>query len=181
MAIVSKNDPDCVSTNKIIFVGNVHLRNYTENDPLYQLKPATLELVIDVIAPPGYEFVAFHDIVLILEILGPVGAQFVEHSGRNNYLWGVPHPSLPNAWVEVGIGAATPRLRIRTTAGNLLSGPNNGATYFVGIAGVPADGALQFTAFASANQVLAVASSCAVTIADLHAGDDLVGYLPSPP
>ena len=180
MAIFSKNDLDCVSTNKIIFVGNVHLRNYIENDPLYQLKPATLELVIDVIAPPGYEFVAFQNIILILEILEPNGAQFVEHSGRNNYLWGVPHPGMPNAWVEMNIGAATPRLRIRTTAGNLLSGPNNGATYFIGVAGVPADGALQFTAFASASQVLAVASSCAVTIADLHAGDSLGGYLPSP-
>lgn len=181
MATVSKNDPDCVSTNKIIFVGNVHLRNYTENDPLHELNPATLELVIDVIAPPSYEFVAFHDIVLILELVEPVGAQFVEHSGRNNYFWGVPHPTLPNAWVEVGIGAPTPRLRIRTAKGNLLSGPNNGATYFVGINGVPPNGALRLTAFASANQVLAVASSCAVTIADLQSGDNLVGYLPPAP
>ena len=180
MATVSKNDPDCVLANRIIFVGNVQLRNYEEQDALFQSKPATLELVIDVIAPPGYELIQFKDIVLLLEILQPVGSQFVEHSGRNNYLWGVPHPSLPNSWVEVGVGAATPRLRIRTTEGNLLSGPNNGATYFVGIAGVPADGTLQITAFASANQVLAIASSCAVTISDLRAGERLVGYLPSP-
>ena len=65
-------------------------------------------------------------------------------------------------------------------AGNLLPGPTNGATYYVGLAGVSADGVLQFTAFASANQVLSVASSCAVTIADLHAGGRLGGYLPPP-
>lgn len=178
MATFSKTDPECVSTDRIIFVGNVQLQTYTESDPLYQVKPATLELAIDVIARPPYESVTFHDIILILDILEPAGAEFVEHSGRNNYYWGVPRTTPSGEWDEVSPGAATSRLRIRTPTGRLLSGPNNGATYYVGIAGAPADSPLKFTAVASATQVHAVASSCAITIADLHARHRLGGYLP---
>jgi hypothetical protein len=177
MATYSKNDPACGSKDQIVFVGNVHLQNFTETEDRYLSDPAAAVLVIDVIASPGYESVNFHFVTLELKIVGANGARFVDHSGRNNYHWEVPSDANANPndvyWVEKVI--ATSWLRIREDKTALLSGPGNGRTYYVGIGGLPGGNALQFTAFASASETRV--TNCELTIADLKAGETLPGYL----
>lgn len=171
MANYSKNDPNCDSTNRIIFVGNVHLRDYNERDKRY-LSNANTVLVIDVIASPSWD-VGFYDVNLELQIQSPNDALFVDHSGRNNYRWDIPDGA--GGWIENV--TPTARLRVHRDQGDLLSGTGNGLTFYVGLAGVSASDALKFTAVASAKEVRATTSSCEVTIADLHNGEGIPGYL----
>jgi hypothetical protein len=173
----SKRDPACGSKGQILFVGNVKLEPFDETKEPYLSDPATAVLVIDVMASPGYEDVPFHFVTLELKIVGPSGARFVRHSAVSNYFWEVPHSVSPVIWVEKEI--ATPWLRIRDfddSTGLLhLGAPGTGRTYFVGIGGFPAGSALEFTVFASASE--ARVTNCELTIANLHAGQALDGYL----
>jgi hypothetical protein len=155
---------NCPTERTIIFVGNVRLRNFSETDPRYLSNPATLEMLLDVIAEESYLNTLFQDMRLTLRILSPEGARFVEHSGRNNY-----ERALTS---ERGDS-----LRISEREVNLLSGPLNGKTYYIGIGGVAADATLQFEAFIETNYIRANTSSCVVTVADLQAGESLGGYL----
>lgn len=187
MATYSKADPDCGSPEQMVFVGNVRLEEFSEPDASLT-DPASAVLTIDVIASPENELRPFYFVTLILQIVGLSGARFVDHSGRNNFHWDVladPATTIhafdpPDAdviyWAEdVDTVAPTSTLRIRDDMTNLLSSPGNGRTYFVGIAGVSAADALQFRALASACDVRM--TSCELTIADLHAGEALPGYL----
>lgn len=179
MASFTKNDPSCSSAQRIVFVGNIRRVSYIETDPRYQSPnpDATAELLIDILASPGYERVQFREITLVLEILEPTGVRFVEHSARNNFKWGIPEPSRPGQWLEASPGTPTTRLRIRWEANNLLSGPGNGLSHRLGIGGLAATTPLRFTAEASASEVKAVAASCGITIAELLPGESLPGYL----
>lgn len=164
-------DPACApesqvvfAPSRILFIGNVGFGDYGESDPRYLSDPANAELLLDVIARPGYEGVHFQNMRLYLRILSPAGVRFVEHGARNNYARDVLSES--SDW-----------LRIREDEVNLLSGAYNGKTYRIGIAGMPAGATLQFTAFAEAIDVRANTSSCVVTISELHEGDGIRGYL----
>lgn len=187
MATFLKTDPDCGSPEQMIFVGNVRLDNFTEPEA-GPADLATAALTIDVIASLGNELRPFQFVTLILQILAPDGARFVDHTGRGNFHWDVlADPATtthafepPDAdvlyWAEdVDTAAPTSTLRIREDMTNLLSSPGNGRTYAVGIAGVSAEDALQIKALASACD--ARTTSCELTIADLHTGDALPGYI----
>ena len=174
----SKKDPACGSKNQILFVCNVKLTPPTETKEPYLSDPATAVLVIDVIASPAYEDVDFHFVTLELKIVGPNGARFVDHSERYNYHWDVPNDASASRviWREKVI--ATSWLRIREDWVDDLSragAPGDGRTYFVGIGGFPERSGLEFTAFASASKTRE--TNCELTIADLHVGETLDGYL----
>jgi len=186
MPTYSKTDPDCGSPEQVAFVGNVRLDAIDPDAGLAE--PATAVLTVDVIASPGNELRSFQFVTLILQIVGPADARFVDHSGRSNFHWDVladPATTIhafdpPDAdvmyWAEdVDTVAPTSTLRIREDMTDLLSSPGNGRTYVVGIAGVTAADALQFRALASACDVRM--TSCELTIADLHAGEALPGYI----
>jgi hypothetical protein len=130
-----------------------------------------------VIASPGYEGVDFHFVTLELKIVGANGARFVPHSQRSNYYWEVPSDASasPVIWVEKEIATSWLRIRDHYDRIAILSGPGNGRTYYVGIGGLPEGNALQFTGFASASETRV--TNCELTIADLHTGETLDGYL----
>lgn len=173
MASYDKIDLTCTSESRIVFIGNVSLRNFTETDPRYLSDPAEAELAIDVIASNKYATFTFYDIFLVLEILGPTGARFVEHGNRNNFRWDVPDGG--GGWVENAV--PTTQLRVRWDQGTLLSlRPGDGFSQYVGIAGLADGHELRFTASASATDVRAVASSCGLRI-NLHADEAIRGYL----
>lgn len=173
MANYHKIDTTCVSENRIVFVGNVSLRKYTESDPRYASDPADAELAIDVIASEKYATFIFQDILLVLEILGPTSARFVEHGDRNNFGWDVPDGA--GGWIENAV--STTRLRIRWDQGTLLSlRPGDGFSQHVGVAGLSDGDELRLTASASATDVRAVASSCDLGI-NLHIDEAIRGYL----
>jgi hypothetical protein len=168
-----KNDPACGSVDQTVFVGNIGLIPFHEGeDPQYAEHKATNELAIDILAPDGYEKVEFEDITLTLEILLPTEALFVDHSNRNNYRWEVPDGA--GGWTETA--TATHTLRIGVDKSELISGPGNGLTSYVGVSN-PGRKALQFSAVAEAAKVRAHAISCAITVNDLTDGDRLPGYL----
>jgi hypothetical protein len=182
----SKTDPDCGSPDQVVFVGNIRLESI-DPDP-NQADPASAVLTIDVIASPGNELRSFQFVTLILQIVEPTDARFVDHSGRNNFHWDVlADPATTNHafdppdadtmyWAEdVDTVAPTSTLRIREDMTNLLSSPDNGRTYFVGVAGIKGLNVLEFKALASACDVRM--TSCELTIANLHAGEALLGYI----
>lgn len=172
-------DPQCVSTGQVLSVGTVALLAFTETDERYLADPATSVLAIDVIALPGAEAQVFHFVTLVLQIDAPEAVRLVAHSGRNNYhrerladpdaAW-FPDPDAVY-WVEDESPSTT--LRIRDDETDLWSGPGNGRTYYVGIAGLDDGAALRFTAFASASE--GRVTTCALTIDDLHAGESVAG------
>ncbi|GAP50831.1 DEAD/DEAH box helicase [Streptomyces azureus] len=172
MARFNKDDPGCHS--EIVFVGNVGLRSFTETSSTVPPPHATAELVVDILASPSYLNVEFREVTLIIEVKSPSGVQFVDHSRRNNYRWGVPSGS---SWDESNPGAPTNKLRIRWEAGSLLSGPLNGRSHYVGVHGLPGGSALEFSAVAAASRVTAATSSCPLRVDDLHVGERLAGYL----
>ena len=138
--------------------------------------PATAVLVIDVIASPAYAGVDFHFVTLELKIVGPNGARFVDHSGRNNYHWDVPDTTSPVIWREKTIATEWLRIREDWVADLSRAGaPGDGHTFFVGIGGLPSGSKLKFTAFASASKTRE--TNCELTIADLQVGQSLDGYL----
>ncbi|MET8744804.1 hypothetical protein [Streptomyces sp. NPDC004728] len=174
MATVKKDDPGC--RGDIVFIGNIGLRPYTETTTTLPSPQATAAMNIDVLAASGYENMEFEDVMVLLEIKGPPGVQFVEHSARNNWFWGVPDGA--GGWVEIPKGTPTTRLRMRKAKGNLLrSGPLDGLTYYVGLHGLPADGLLDFSAAATAGRVAAMAASCSIEITGLKENEPLPGYL----
>jgi len=148
MAGYIKDDPACDAE---IFVGNVKLQPFTEQAGFNQTPPATAELIIDVMASPTLVRVEFTDIALILEITAPAGAQFVEHSARSKFLWGLPSGQ---SWVEAMPGPSTTRLRLRHRSGSLLSGPGNGLSHRVGVAGLAAGAAVSIHAVATAKKTV---------------------------
>jgi len=184
----SKLDPNCGSLEQVVFVGNVRLEEFFEPD-LSMADPASSVLTIDVIASPGNDLRPFYFVTLILRLVSPDGARFVDHSGRNNFHWDVladpataerafepPIPGSSVVWAEdFDDVPSTSTLRIRDDITTLLSSPSNGRTYFVGIAGLTTTDALDFRALASASDYRM--SSCDLTIADLHAGEALPGYI----
>jgi hypothetical protein len=172
-ATFTKIDPGCGTPGQIVYTANIGMVPFTEGpEERFAEHPASAELAVDVLAPEGYESVEFEDITIILEILAPAGALFTDHSNRNNYHWDVPDGA--SGWVENVV--ASTRLRIRVDASQLISGSGNGLTSYVGVHGLQGQG-LHFTAVASASEVRALASSCAITVADLRDGDRLSGYL----
>jgi hypothetical protein len=172
---------DCESAGGAVFIGNVGLSDYQEPEPDIT-KPAMAMLAIDVISPPGSQHWRFHFVTLELQIDAPAGALFVDHSQRDNYHREVladpdavvrPDPDVAY-WTESGEPTAT--LRVREDETTLLSGPGNGRTYYVGIAGVGADlAALRFSAVAAGSLVRE--SSCHLVVDELRAGDRIPGYL----
>ena len=95
----TKVDPNCGPVGQIVFVGNIGLQAFAEGpDPRYSQHPADAEMAIDVMAPDGFEMVAFQDITLTLAILEPPEAVFTDHSHRNNYNWTVPNGA--DGWVS---------------------------------------------------------------------------------
>jgi hypothetical protein len=166
------DNSDRESAGGAVFIGNVGLSDYQEPEPGIT-EPATAMLTIDVISPPGSQHWKFHFVTLALQIDAPAGALFVDHSQRGNYHREVPGPAVAY-WTESGEPAAT--LRVREDQTTLLSGPGNGRTYYVGIAGVGADlAALRFSAVAAGSLVRE--SSCHLVVDDLRAGDRIPGYL----
>jgi hypothetical protein len=105
-------------------------------------------------------------------VLAPAGALFVDHSNRNNYRWDVPDGA--GGWTETA--TATRILRIGVDKSELISGPGNGLTSYVGVSN-PGGQPLQFSAVAEAVKVRAHAVSCTITVNDLTDGDRLPGYL----
>lgn len=168
----TKNDPQCGSPSQMVFVGNIGLQNFTETDPRFADHGATAELAIDAIAPEGFEMVEFQDITITMEVLAPAEATFTDHSNRNNYHWDVPDGA--GGWTEKV--SASSLIRIRVDESQLISGPGNGLTFYVGVTGLNGN-ALKLTAVAAASEVRALASSCAITVSDLTGGDRLPGYL----
>jgi hypothetical protein len=167
-----KNDPLCGGPSQIVFIGNVDLHDFAEgNDAKFAEHPATAELAVDVLAPAGFELINFQDITVTLEILAPSTAVFADHSNRNNYHWDVPDGFA--GWIE-NIVAST-RVRLRVDESRLIAGAG-GLTFYVGVSGIGTHG-LDFTAVAAAAEVRAFASSCAITVTDMHTGDRLSSYL----
>ena len=131
---------NCSSAGRTVSIGNVGLETFNEPDTSV-LKPATTMLAIDVISAPGTSSQPFHFVTLELVIESPPDAMFVNHSGRENYhreiLADLVAPITPDPdtayWLESNGATSTLRLREDETA--LLSGPGNGRTYYVGIAG----------------------------------------------
>ena len=171
MAGYLKQDPFCDA--EIVFVGNVKLQPFTESNK-FPLPHATAELRIDVLASPAFLKVEFKEIALVLDIKSPGDVQFVNHSVRNNFRWGIPKGA---SWMEPATAEPTSRLRVRMPAGFLLSGPNNGLSHRIGVHGLPPGGALNINASATANRVTATTASCALMIQDLHVGDRIGGYM----
>jgi hypothetical protein len=163
MAGYVKDDPACGAD---IFVGNVKLQPFTEQAGFPQTPAATAELLIDVMASPTLMHVEFTDIALILEINAPAGTQFVEHSARGKFLWGVPSGL---SWAEALPGRPTTRLRLRHRSGSLLSGPGNGLSHRVGVYGLPAGAAMNIHAEVTAKQ--AVIPSVSPTFGSRTFGD----------
>jgi hypothetical protein len=179
------DDPDCESAGRTVFLGNIGLIDFDEPDTTIA-NPATSILAIDVISALGTSGWRFHFVTLELELEAPSGALFVNHSERDNYHREVladpfagsrPDPDVVY-WRESDDDTTTLRIREDETA--LLSGPGNGRTYYVGVAGLGADPhvdpeALRFTAVAAGSLVRE--ASCRMTIDQLHAGDRIAGYL----
>jgi len=171
MADVKLDNPACHS--EIVFVGNVALRSFTEKST-YPPPHAESVLVIDILVSKNYLKAEFLEATLTLEIKSPAGVQFVDHSDRNNFTWGVP---TNGSWNESTPGAPTSKLRIRWEKTTLLSGDGNGKTHYIGVHGLPSGSALEVSAVATATKVTAATSSCPLQVQNLHVGERLAGYL----
>ena len=187
MAEYWKVDPNCGSPEQVVFVGNVRLDFITPQPDMSVADALRAFLRIDVIAAPGNELRPFQFVTLVLQIVAPTGALFVDHDGRT-YHWDVladpattihafdlPDPDVMYWAEDYDHVAPTATLRIREDMTDLLSHGNDGRTYYVGISGITDGDALQFRALASACDVRL--PGCELMIADLHAGEVLTGSL----
>ena len=139
MATYTTIDPTCTAERQTVLVGNIGLLPNPDVGA-----DAAFVLHVDVITTDEHLLTPFHFITLVLEIIGPDGALFVDHPGRNNYHWDVPDGA--GGWIEATI--STSDLRARLDAGTLLSSPGNGATFYVGVAGLSPTDALELNAVA---------------------------------
>lgn len=188
-----KTDPDCGPPDQVVFVGTVRLEEFTEPD-VGMTDPASAVLTIDVIASASTTIDQasrwFHFVTLVLQIVEPTDARFVNHSDRRNFHWDVlsdpaktdhafePPDAEKIYWAEdIDTIRPTSTLRIREDMTKLLSSPGNGRTYSVGIAGIDRGAALEVKALASACDVRM--TNCELTIVAnlVAAGEALPGYI----
>ncbi|MFF0850723.1 hypothetical protein ACFYVM_06655 [Streptomyces sp. NPDC003280] len=156
-------------------------------------KPDLLSLNMDLITAKGYSDVYFEWASLYLQIITP-NVLIVPHPDNNPTgewsLWAggewkpishVPVPPEPDSTtVPPPADTATGYLRLRNPHIHLLrdeSGLVDGKTHYVGLKGMPVDGALELDAWADAINVSAAAQSCHIHIADFKKEDKLPAYL----
>jgi len=167
----------CDSTNDIVFIGNIKLRQYSEKPEWRHLPKAQMEMIIDFTVDPSYQGIAFSNLVIDLEILprptpAPAASplpQFVWHTARNNYDWFVPSAA-PAAsvidWVKPvnAANAVTRKLQIRLASVSVAAGRHDGKTFFIGVAGITPTERLHFKASVSAARIVAGLKSCEYSI-----------------
>lgn len=168
MPSATKVDPNCGSPQQLVFVGTTRLRGYHETDGRYISTPdeANEELIIDVIAAPGWAGVVFQDLTLDLKLEDPLDADFVVHGSQNNYE--------RRDWNNATAPGATRQLRIYMANAVATSGPGNGQTFYVGIRN-PSSAPLKFTAVARCTYV-GTATGCVMSFNDMTEGASLPGY-----
>ncbi|MBS1690640.1 MAG: hypothetical protein JST91_00210 [Actinobacteria bacterium] len=167
----AKEDPDCQA--EILFLANIELRPFAEQDDFPWVPNGSAELVVDICVREQFLGVQFVDLSLLLEITGPTDVKFVEHSGRNNFLWGTP---LGDSWSESAPGAPTTKLRIRDE-GASINRVGDGRTHRVGLYGLTPGLGLNLRAVATAVRDKTTTQGCAVHIHDLRVGDRINGPL----
>lgn len=164
-----KEEPGCHA--EILFLGNVELRPFVEQDDFPYYPQASAELIVDTFVREEFLGIEFTDLSLILEITSPTGVQFVEHSGRDNSLWGIPSDE---AWLEPDPASPTTRLRIRDEVAS-VNRSGDGRTHRVGLRGLSRGFAVNMRAVATACKDNISTSSCVLQIQNLHVGDRIDG------
>ncbi|MFE2424628.1 hypothetical protein [Streptomyces hokutonensis] len=167
MASYTKEPPNCQSD--ILFIGTTGLRSLAGH-------PDVEEMYIDLLVPENFGTTDFKEVALYIEVLtagvnivpNPVHDTRGEWAIGKNGTWVVTEPSRP----------ATDRLRLKQFNQHLNSGGINGLSIYLGVTGLPANGAMEFYAYGDAQYVTAVVQtkSCKIHMSDFHDGQQLAGF-----
>ena len=183
MVTHNKVPPSC--TSDLLFVGPAAIRSTS--------KTGILSLNMDLIVRKGWSDTYFEWASLYLQIITP-DVLIVPHPDFNPTgewsLWlggewkPISHvpvpPEGPETTVPPPADTATNYLRLRNPKIHLLrdeSGLIDGKTHYVGLKGMPDNGALELNARGDALNVAATAKSCEIHIADFKKDDTLPAYL----
>ncbi|MEV5011929.1 S53 family peptidase [Streptomyces sp. NPDC055692] len=162
-----KEPPDCRS--EILFVGTTGLNRTNSAE-------VPVEMYIDILAPESYKTILFETASLYIDILTR-GVKIVPHPTVNpGGDWAVWDGT---QWKVTSPASRPPTDRLRVTHHNarVTSGGTNGLTHWLGLTGLPNNGALEIRAYCDATKAGTSTQSCKIHIKDLHVGQRLPGFL----